>query len=58
MILAVTITFWVIIVACAINIIAYMFAEYQKDMPMWGRMLNIFWNVWVIFILLISLDII
>lgn len=58
MILAVTITFWVIIAACALNIIAYMFTEYQKGMPMWGRMLNIFWNVWVIFVMLISLGII
>lgn len=58
MILGVTITFWVIIVVCAINVIAYMFEGYHSELPMWGRMLNIFWNVWVIFVMLISLGII
>lgn len=58
MILAVTITFWIVIVACAINTIAYMFTSYQKDMPIWGRVLSIFWNIWVIFVMLISLGIV
>lgn len=58
MILAVTITFWVIIVVCAINVIAYMFTEYQKDIPMWARMFSILWNIWLIFVMLISLGII
>lgn len=58
MILAITITFWIIIVVCAINAIAYMFTSYQEDIPMWARVFSIVWNVWFIFVMLISLGII
>lgn len=58
MILAVTITFWTIIVISALNVIAYMFAGYNKDLPIWAKVLNIFWAVWIIFVMLISLGII
>lgn len=58
MILGVTITFWTIIVISALNVIAYMFAGYNKDLPIWAKVLNIFWAVWLIFVMLISLGII
>lgn len=58
MILAVTITFWVILAVRAINVIAYMFEGYHKELPMWGLLLNIFWNIWIVFVILISLGII
>lgn len=58
MILAITITFWIIIVVCAINAIAYMFTSYQEDIPRWARVFSIVWNVWLIFVMLISLGII
>ena len=58
MIFGVTITFWTIIVISALNVIAYMFAGYNKDLPIWAKVLNIFWAVWLIFVMLISLGII
>lgn len=58
MILAVTITFWIILSVCAIDVIVYMFTSYQKDMPIWLRVFSIFWNIWIIFVVLISLGII
>lgn len=58
MILAVTITLWTIVALSALNIIAYMFAGYNKDLPIWAKVLNIFWAVWLIFVMLISLGII
>lgn len=58
MILAVTITFWAILVICVLNAIAYMFDSYQKGLPVWARVLNILWNIWLVFVMLISLGII
>lgn len=58
MILAVTITFWIILVVSVINVIVYMFSGYQKGMPMWGKVLNILWAVWLMFVMLFSLGII
>jgi hypothetical protein len=58
MILAVTITFWTILVLSVINIIAYTFLGYNKESPMWGKVLNIFWAVWLMFVMLFSLGII
>lgn len=58
MILAVTITLWTILVLSAINIIAYTFLGYNKDLTMWAKVLNIFWAVWLMFVMLFSLGII
>lgn len=58
MILAVTFTFWAILVICVLNAIAHMFDSYQKGLPVWTRALNILWNIWIIFVMLISLGII
>lgn len=58
MILAVTITLWTIVALSALNIIAYMFAGYNKDFPMWAKVLNIFWAVWLIFVTLFILGVI
>lgn len=58
MILAVTITFWVILSASVLNLIAYMLTEYGKKFPVWGKALAIVWNIWIIFVMLISLGII
>lgn len=58
MILAVTITFWAILVICAMNAIAYMLDSYQKGLPVWAHVVNILWNIWLIFVMLISLGII
>lgn len=58
MILALTITYWTILVICAITAIANMFDSYNKGLPVWGRVLNILWSIWVIFVMLLSLGII
>lgn len=58
MILAVTITFWTILVICILNAIAYMFDSYQKGLPVWARILNILWNIWLVFVMFLSLGII
>lgn len=58
MILVVTITLWAIVALSALNIIAYMFAGYNKDLPMWAKVLNIFWAIWLIFVMLFSLGVI
>lgn len=58
MILAVTITFWIVLIVSALNVIAYMFMGYNKEFPMWGKVLNILWAIWLIFVMLFSLGII
>ncbi|ARQ94866.1 hypothetical protein KMD50_gp55 [Lactococcus phage PLgW-1] len=56
--LAVTITFWIVIVLCVINANIYMFTSYQEDIPRWARVFSIVWNVWLVFVMFISLGII
>lgn len=57
MILAVTITLWTIIVGSVIMVIGLAFG-YNEKMPVWARVLDIVWNIWIVFVLLIILGII
>lgn len=57
MILAVTIMLWAIIVSSALMVIALVFG-YKEEMPVWARMFDIIWNIWIIFVMLVSLGII
>lgn len=57
MILAVTVTLWAIIVASVIMVIGLAFG-YNEEMPVWARLLDIVWNIWIVFVLLISLGVI
>lgn len=57
MILAVTVTLWAIIVASVIMVIGLAFG-YNEEMPVWARLLDIVWNIWIVFVLLIILGII
>lgn len=58
MILAVAVMFWVILSSSVLNLIAYIFTEYGDKFPLWGKVLAIVWNVWLVFVMLISLGII
>lgn len=57
LILAATITLWTIIVLSAIMVIGLMFG-YNEELPVWARVLDILWNIWIIFMLLVTLGII
>ena len=57
MILAVTVTLWAIIVSSVIMVIGLAFG-YNEEMPVWARVLDIVWNIWIVFVLLIILGII